>query len=82
VNISQPNLRSEKFDDDDDYNNNNNNNELKTEWTNLTIINLSTSFFKHRLMNMLGFRYISSHPYHQHKMGIKKSSTLWPLYLR
>jgi len=26
VNISQPKLRSEKFDDDDDNNNNNNNN--------------------------------------------------------
>ena len=68
-------------DDDDNNNNNNNNNELNTEWTNLTITNLSTSFFKYRLMNMLEFRYIS-HPYHQHRMGIKKSSKLWPLYLR
>jgi len=29
VNISQPNLRSEKFDDDDDDNNNNNNNPVE-----------------------------------------------------
>jgi len=29
VNISQPKLRSEKFDDDDDDDDNNNNNKLK-----------------------------------------------------
>jgi len=31
VNISQPKLRSEKFDDDDDDDDNNNNNHIKTK---------------------------------------------------
>jgi len=31
VNISQPKLRSEKFDDDDNNNNNNNNNNLRKD---------------------------------------------------
>jgi hypothetical protein len=33
VNISQPKLRSEKFDDDDDDEDNNNNNNMNTIYT-------------------------------------------------
>jgi hypothetical protein len=40
VNISQPKLRSEKFDDDDDDDNNNNNNKrFKTETNDISTMN-------------------------------------------